>query len=248
MESPSAIDHATSGVRKRTREFIAQASITKMIERVRPFMTKSELAYEALVQAIQSGDLKAGQKVTLGELAERLGMSLTPVRDALTLLGEQGLVIRKPHYATVIAEQTIARSSEVSMIRAMLEPETARLAALNADQVQIGEIAAVYEASLAAARSQDFRELSRLNEQFHAKVAEASGSSLLAEMIANLWKTLPVQGLTLSGDTETILRDHGDILAAIRNGEADRAHMLMANHVGHAADRTKEYLAKIRRT
>ncbi len=218
-----------------------------MIERVRPFMTKSELAYEALVGAIQAGELKAGQKVTLGELAERLGMSLTPVRDALTLLAEQGLVIRKPHYATVIAEQTIARSSEVSMIRALLEPETARLAALNADHAQIAEIEAVYNASLTAAQTEDLRELSRLNEQFHIKVAEASGSVMLTEMIASLWKSLPVQGLTLSGDTETILGDHRDILEAIRGGDADRAYTLMANHVGHAADRTKEYLAKVHR-
>jgi DNA-binding FadR family transcriptional regulator len=70
---------------------------------------------------------------------------------------------------------------------------------------------------------------------------------MLMEMIATLWKSLPVQGLTLSGDTETILGDRLDILEAIRAGHADQAFTLMANHVGHAADRTKEYLAKVRR-
>lgn len=198
------------------------------------------------MRAIQEGELKAGQKVTLSELSQRLGMSLTPVRDALTMLAEQGLVVRKPHYATVIAEPAINRSGEVSMIRAMLEPQVARLAALNASTEHINQISAVYDASLRAAEAQDLRELSDLNEQFHLKVAEASGSIMLSEIIANLWKSLPVQGLTLSGDIGTILSDHGAILAAIRGGEADTAHRLMADHVGHAGDRTREYLAKIR--
>ncbi len=216
-----------------------------MIDKVRAFLTKSELAYQTLLSAIQSGELKAGQKVTLNELAERLGMSLTPVRDAFTLLTEQGFIVRKPHYAAVIAEKKLSRSDEVALLRAILEPETARLAAMHANKRQIDEIAAAYQASLEAAKNQNVRELSRLNELFHLKIAEASGSSLLAEFITSLWKALPVQGMTLSGDTVAILTAHADILTAISEGKPDDAQALMAGHVGHAADRGRAYLASL---
>ncbi|WBL73710.1 GntR family transcriptional regulator [Serratia liquefaciens] len=216
-----------------------------MIDQVRTFLTKSELAYQTLLSAIQSGELKAGQKVTLNELADRLGMSLTPVRDAFTLLAEQGFIIRKPHYAAVIAEKKLSRTDEVSLLRAILEPETARLAAMHANKVQIDEIAAAYEASLEAVKNQNARELSRLNELFHLKIAEASGSTLLAEFITSLWKALPVQGMTLNGDTVSILKSHADILTAISEGKPDDARALMSGHVGHAADRGRAYLASL---
>ncbi|QKJ86886.1 FCD domain-containing protein [Paramixta manurensis] len=213
-----------------------------MIDQVRTFLTKSELAYQTLLSAIQSGELKAGQKVTLNELADRLGMSLTPVRDAFTLLAEQGFIIRKPHYAAVIAEKKLSRTDEVSLLRAILEPETARLAAMHANKAQIDEIADAYNASLEAVKNQNARELSRLNELFHLKIAEASGSTLLAEFITSLWKALPVQGMTLNGDTVATLKSHADILTAISEGNPDEARALMAGHVGHAADRGRAYL------
>jgi DNA-binding GntR family transcriptional regulator len=216
-----------------------------MIDRVRTFLTKSELAYQTLLSAIQSGELKAGQKVTLNELADRLGMSLTPVRDAFTLLAEQGFIIRKPHYAAVIAEKKLSRTDEVSLLRAILEPETARLAAMHANKAQIDEIAAAYEASLEAVKNQNARELSRFNELFHLKIAEASGSTLLAEFITSLWKALPVQGMPLNGDTVSILKSHADILTAISEGKPDDARALMASHVGHTADRGRAYLASL---
>ncbi len=213
-----------------------------MIDRVRTFLTKSELAYQTLLDAIHSGELKPGQKITLNELAERLGMSLTPVRDAFTLLAEQGFIVRKPHHAAMIASKPISRSDEVSLLRAILEPETARLAAMYANPSQINEIAAVYQASVTAAKNQNVRELSQYNEQFHLKIAQASGSSLLEEFISLLWKALPAQGQSLYSDAAKILKSHADILTAIRDGKPDEASALMAGHVGHTADRARVYL------
>ncbi len=217
-----------------------------MIERVHTFLTKSELAYQTLLRAIQSGELKPGQKVTLNELAARLGMSLTPVRDAFTLLAEQGLVERTPHHAAVIANKKPSRSEEVSLLRAILEPEAVRLAAMYANPAQIKDIADIYYAALDAAKNEDAGELRKFNEQFHLKIAQASGSSFLIEFIASLWKALPASGPALHDNAPAILKSHADILTAIRDGKADEASGLMAEHVGHAADRAREYLDCLR--
>jgi DNA-binding GntR family transcriptional regulator len=222
----------------------------------RPYApTKSEAAYQSLLSAIRSGQLAPGQRVIVTELAAQLGMSLTPVRDALALLAEQGLVVRKPNQMTVISEHTRQRSAEVSMLRALLEPEAALLAAVRADQDAIralGDTCRAMDAALAEADPGDGsagqvaakagQRVGDLNARFHLKVAAASGSVILAEFVGRLWKQIPVQGLTISGQLARAAREHHAILDAIVDGDGERARAAMAAHVGHAAAAAEQYL------
>ena len=205
--------------------------------------TKSEAAYQALLGAIRSGELAPGQRVIVTELASALGMSLTPVRDALVLLAEQGLVTRKPNHMTVISEHTRQRSAEVSMLRSILEPEAAALAAVRADRGAIGEIGATCDA-MEAALEQAQGGVGDLNARFHIVVAEASGSEILAEFVGRLWRQIPIQGLTLSGQLAQAAREHRAIFDAIAAGDAERARERMTGHVGHAAAAAEQYLAE----
>ncbi|HYZ52874.1 MAG TPA: GntR family transcriptional regulator [Streptosporangiaceae bacterium] len=206
--------------------------------------TKSEAAYQALLQAIRSGELAPGQRVILTALAGQLGMSLTPVRDALALLAEQGLVVRKPNHTTVISEQTRQRSAEVSMLRAMLEPEAAMLAAARSDQPAVQRITAACQAMDAELEATGFRSAGDLNARFHLAVAEASGSAILAEFVGRLWKQIPIEGLTLSGRLAQASREHHAILDAIAGGDAGRARAMMGEHVGNAAAAAEQYLSE----
>jgi DNA-binding GntR family transcriptional regulator len=206
--------------------------------------TKSEVAYQALLEAIRSGELAPGQRVIVTELAEQLGMSLTPVRDALALLAEQGLVVRRPNHMTVVSEQTRQRSAEVSMLRAVLEPEAAALAAVHGNQAAIKEIVATCRAMDAAVEA-DSSGVGDLNARFHLAVAEASGSAIMAEFVGRLWKQIPIQGLTLSGQLAQASTEHHAILDAIVAGDVGRARTAMAGHVGHAATAAEQYLAEL---
>jgi DNA-binding GntR family transcriptional regulator len=216
----------------------------------RPYApTKSEAAYQALLGAIRSGQLAPGQRVIVTELAAQLGMSLTPIRDALALLAEQGLVVRKPNHMTVISEHTRQRSAEVSMLRAMLEPEAAMLAAVRADQGAIAEVSGICRAMDAALGAADGTAgeaagVGDLNARFHLAVATASGSVILAEFVGRLWKQIPVKGLTLSGRLAQAAREHHAILDAIAAGDGERARAAMAAHVGHAAAAAEQYLSE----
>jgi DNA-binding GntR family transcriptional regulator len=206
--------------------------------------TKSEAAYQALLGAIRSGELAPGQRVIVTELASALGMSLTPVRDALVLLAEQGLVTRKPNHMTVISEHTRQRSAEVSMLRSILEPEAAALAAVRADRGAIGEIGATCDAMEAALEQAQGGGVGDLNARFHIVVAEASGSAILAEFVGRLWRQIPIQGLTLSGQLAQAAREHRAIFDAIAAGDAERAREQMTGHVGRAAAAAEQYLAE----
>lgn len=208
--------------------------------------TKSEAAYQALLRAIRAGELAPGQRVILTEVAEQLEMSLTPVRDALALLAEQGLVVRRPNHMTVISEHTRERSAEVSMLRALLEPEAAMLAALRAEPSDLAVIEATCAAmdeSLAAARPGPAGDH---NAQFHLAVARASGSELLSDFVGRMWKQIPLQGLTLTNQLARAAEEHRAILDAIAARDGERARRLMSDHVGRAAAAAETFLAHLR--
>lgn len=207
--------------------------------------TKSELAYRALLQAIRTGELRAGDRVTLTTLAEQLQMSLTPVRDALALLADQGLVTRKPNHVTVINERTRERSAEVSMIRAMLEPEAARLAAARADAATVARLKHVCDSLDEAIETGRSDGIGDLHARFHLLVAESSGSDLLSEFVGRLWNQIPLEGLTATRQLAKAAREHRAIFQAIRRGDADRAYALMSDHIGHAADATNVFLTEL---
>jgi DNA-binding GntR family transcriptional regulator len=207
--------------------------------------TKSELAYRALLQAIRTGELRAGDRVTLTALAEQLQMSLTPVRDALALLADQGLVTRKPNHVTVINERTRERSAEVSMVRSMLEPEAARLAAVRVDAEIVARLQQICDSLDEAIASGQPTGVGDLHARFHLLVAESSGSDLLYEFVGRLWKQIPLEGLTATRQMAKAAREHRAIFQAIKRGDAERASALMSDHIGHAADATEAFLAEL---
>jgi DNA-binding GntR family transcriptional regulator len=208
--------------------------------------TKSEAAYQALLRAIRAGDLAPGQRVIIAEVAEQLGMSLTPVRDALALLAEQGLVVRRPNHMTVISEHTRERSAEVSMLRSLLEPQAAMLAAVRADPDALAAIGAACAAMDRAVAGGDGAGPGDANARFHQAVARAGGSEVLADFIDRLWKQIPLQGLTVTGQSAKAAREHREILVAIEAGDGEQARLLMAAHVGHAAAAAEAFLDEIR--
>ncbi|KIF76699.1 hypothetical protein QR77_28230 [Streptomyces sp. 150FB] len=207
--------------------------------------TKSEVAYQALLRAIRTGELAPGQRVILATLADQLQMSQTPVRDALSLLADQGLVIRRPNHATIIGGQTGERASEVSMLRAMLEPEAAMLAAVRHHPAEVAAIGAACDAMDKALSDGGPSATGDLNTQFHLAVAQASGSPLLTDFVARVWKQMPLEGLTASGRMEQAAEEHRAILTAVAEGDHEAARRLMADHVGHAAAATEQYLSRL---
>jgi DNA-binding GntR family transcriptional regulator len=207
--------------------------------------TKSEVAYEALLRAIRTGELAPGRRVVLGELADQLQMSQTPVRDALSLLAEQGLVVRRPNHTTVIGGRPAERSAEVSMVRSILEPEAAMLAAMRRDPDDVAAMAAACDALDAALAGGGPSAAGDLNARFHLALAHASGSPLLADFVGRIWRQMPLEGLTASGQLARAAQEHRAVLAAVEAGDRAAARDLMAQHVGHAAQATEDYLRRV---
>ncbi|HET6502765.1 MAG TPA: GntR family transcriptional regulator [Amycolatopsis sp.] len=205
--------------------------------------TKGEAAYLALREAIWSGALEPGRRVTLNELAGQLGMSLTPVREALRKLAEHGLVRQAPNQGTVIAEHSAERAEEVYWLRLMLEPVAAERAAERMTPEALAPIVAAREEIERAVSQGRTGDVPALNAELHRRIYAHCGSDYLVEFIAKLWNGVPFQAISLTGRYDRSAAEHRAITDALAANDAALARRLMSEHISTAAEHAFRYLA-----
>lgn len=203
-----------------------------------PVQTKGEAAYTALREAILDGRLEPGSRITLKQLAGDLGMSLTPVREALRLLGTQGLVDHDPHGGTLVASLTRRGVEEIYQLRRVLEPLACELAAVNATETDLQAIDAATDAFEAAVAEERFDDLPMLNALLHRRIYLAAGSTFLMEFIDRLWVRIPYQAMRLVHDHDRSATEHRAVVAAVRAREAKAAGTLMREHISNSTQAT----------
>lgn len=209
----------------------------------------SAAAARLLREAILSGDLAPGQVLGEEVLGKQLGISRTPIREALVLLQQDGLVELPANRRAVVRTFTATDLHEMHSIRALLEGHAARTAVgqltprdfdtLERACERYGEIA------------QEDESLPRLVEEnfvFHDTIVRAAGSERLKKMI-QLTTALPIiyrSYMTYSrANRERALQDHLSILEALRAEDADLAEHRMKDHVLLARDIALAHLALI---
>lgn len=209
--------------------------------------TKSEAAYTVLREAILDGRLEPGSRVTLQSLADDLGMSLTPVREALRLLGTHGLVEHDAHRGTRIASLSRRGVEEIFELRRVLEPLACKLAAREASDEQIAAIEDAAEALETAVREERVQDVPPLNAALHRRMYEASGSDLLLEFIDRLWGRIPYQAMSVLKHQDRSVAEHAAIVVALRERKPADAARLMREHITMATRDTLEQVGQVNR-
>ncbi len=197
------------------------------------------MAYECLISEIASGVLQPGARLTESDLARRMGISRTPVREAIQRLEAEGLVDYAPRVGAAIRRLDYAEIMELYEMRAVLERTAARMAARAASEIEIAELEAV-NAEMAAAKS-DKRRLYALNRQFHLILRDAAKNRFLIKAMNGLQKTLLILGPTTLGDAERAgkaIEEHKAIIEALRARDGDSAEAAMNAHL-EAAHRVR---------
>ena len=197
--------------------------------------TKADAAYVALRDAIRAGKLAPGERLMLREIARDLGMSFTPVRDALQVLASQGLVEHRAHVGTVVALFTWERAQEVYRLRNLLEPVAARLGTERATTADMEYAADAFDQLGLALDRDHLAELPSRNAAFHRAIYAPSGSPYLKEFIDRLWNGLPFQAISLASRAQASHEEHRAILSAFQRGEADRCAELVTEHIARGA-------------
>lgn len=210
-----------------------------MAERI-GFTTKTGLVEEAIREAILRGEIAPGEWLRAEEWANRLGVSPTPVREALGKLEALGLVKVFPHRGAQVARFDLADFVEVYRIRAELEGLATRLAVEASDEdalgALLGSLEQIYLRMEQTERDQDVAAMRCTNYEFHMTLYAAAASPRLEAMIRNLWATFPWDTLSLVNDrSRAAYLEHREMVAAVRQRDGRRAGGLMTQHIEAAA-------------
>lgn len=210
-------------------------------ERVRPGApgTAAQHAVDALRRAMIAGDLRPGERVGQEEIADRLGVSIGPVREALVLLEQEGQVSYRPRRGYFVTELDLDDLREIYELRALLESRAARraLPVLDADAFERLDIAA-RDCVDAAARSDVAGEL-EANRRFHFVVLESPDQLHTLRLIRLLWdstETYRAMYYNAPEGRREAVDAHERITAAVRAGDADGLVAELDAHRGRALD------------
>ncbi|WP_395709413.1 GntR family transcriptional regulator [Reyranella sp.] len=186
---------------------------------------------------ILDGKLRPGERLVEDRLSAELGVSRVPVREALLGLSIEGLVKLEPRRGATVTEVTPEMVAELVEVRTLLEALNARLAARRHDPAIVGLLQDTLRRGNEAAQSGSPDQLTRLNGEFHDRLAEASRNSVLSDIMRSLRERTSL-AFSLNGRARARedWKEHAGILAAVIDGDEELAALLASRHVRNAAE------------
>ena len=199
----------------------------------------SDHAYATIRAMILSGEVRSGEKLSEEALAERCGVSRTPVREALRRLEDELLIRRSDTLRSFVADWSIADVEDSFILRGLLESYAARRAAQRIRPAQLGELQAINARLLAFVQpsSPDVAGFLECNREFHAVVLEAAASPRLTSALVRVIEQPVVWRTAQSYGRDNLLRSHGEhaeLLSALERHDGDWAESVMRSHIRRA--------------
>jgi GntR family transcriptional regulator, rspAB operon transcriptional repressor len=195
-------------------------------------------AYRSLRRAIIMGHLRPNEKLNIQQLAESYGASITPVRDALHMLGHEGLVTIKPRSGYFVTKTTLKELRDMLELREILEIAAATLAAQRIREEDIQKLDSVH-AGYSGDDDESYDRYTEENRTFHFLIAEASGNQQLAEALGHLHDRL-ARFMVLRHGGLSQIETHATIVAALRTRDVDAARQAVLNEITETRDRILE--------
>jgi DNA-binding GntR family transcriptional regulator len=204
------------------------AAASRRVERPAPLR---QAVYDALLELIVNRTLAPGQHLVEAELAEHLGVSRQPVREALQRLQTDGWVDLRPAQGAFVHTPTEEEADQLLAVRSVLETFSAKLAAEHATASDVKTLEKLQKAGEEALAGANVERLVKANAELHAAVAAIGRNKVLAEMIGLVerrvrWYYTPI-ARPRSTDS---WKEHAELVAAIADGDVERAGEVMHRH------------------
>jgi DNA-binding GntR family transcriptional regulator len=206
----------------------------------RAFRPLSEEAYDQLRAAILGGQLSPGSRIVEADLARHMGISRSPVREAVRKLEQEGLLEYLPRRGTVVAGLSRGDVADAYQMRAHLEAYGARLAATRASELDLARLTELVQRMRNFALADDLDGLVNADVEFHRELCRVSGSRHLLQA----WETLnPARWTMISGlrvsdlSLEQIAERHRPIVKALESGNPENAEAIVRTHILELGER-----------
>jgi DNA-binding GntR family transcriptional regulator len=195
------------------------------------YRSKMQIAYDSLKEKIVTAKLRPGEPIVIGTVAQELGMSYIPVREAVQRLEGDGLIVTKPHCSPTVSEFRFEDLKEVLQVRAIMEAKATELALPNITAEKIAALERLIDGSFRELQRNNLAKVALLDREFHRLIYEETGNHFLWELIRDLWnksdRMLGVFVLVPMRARESC-EEHRQILNAIRRRDSRLAAELVA--------------------
>jgi len=191
-------------------------------------------AYALILEAIDTGVYRPGDRLVESELAERFGVSRTPVREALQRLETQSLLTRDGR-SLIVASLDHTQLAELYIVRGALEGLAARLAARHATPEEVCVLRGMIESDRVLVN--DPQALARSNRRFHRQIHLASHNRFLIQQLDLVHRSMALlanTSIAATGRSQDTLIEHADIVDAIARGDGDGADVAVREHISRA--------------
>lgn len=198
--------------------------------------TLREKILETIREAILKGTLKAGEKVAEPELAERFGISRTPIREAFRQLESEGYLTVIPRKGAVVTSLSERDVEEFYAIKSILEGYAARIAAGRLNDREIERLNTINDRLEQLAREGDVKTFFRVHNEFHELFIKASGNNKLLDLIGQLmmkFNRLRMASLSLPGRMEVSVQEHRKIIQAFRAQDSEEADRIVSKSAAY---------------
>ena len=202
--------------------------------------SRTEVVLEEIRRGILTRELKPGQALVEADLAQKLGVSKTPVREALKVLSNSGLVTFSPYKGASVCVVDAELAKSVYDVRMVLEPEAVRRTVERRDPELLEDAADALKEATAAIADKDQAALSLLNRRFHRALYRGCGNPLLVTILDDLKDRaalISVVGWEANPSWKKELTEHKAVLSAAKKGDADGAAELLRAHIGGFLER-----------
>ena len=196
-----------------------------------------ETVLEQLRTAIITGRLAEGEVVSAPALGVTLGVSATPVREAMMDLAREGLVETLKNKGFRVTTMSESDLDDLAQIRLLLEPPAMRLVAGRLPDEDLPKLRSLADACLEATNRGDLEEYLRFDREFHALVLSYTGNAQLVELATSLRRRTRLYGigtLAREGRLADSAREHHELLDLLAAGDGAGAEQVLARHVSHA--------------
>jgi DNA-binding GntR family transcriptional regulator len=202
-------------------------------------------AYELIKNEIMTCTLVPGQQIAQPQIAERYRLGLTPTREALQRLAQEGYLQTFPRFGYVVTPISVLDIHEIFDLRALLEPEAARLAAIRGTREDFARIMKASEFIYTPGDRRSISQYVARNAEFHRTIAEVAGNRRLADAMSKVLDELTRifhLGLNLGEITRELYDEHHRIAMAISGQDPDKAQQTSRDEVFRSRDRILEAL------
>jgi len=226
---------------------VARPAFPLVLQPINVNVSFRDQAYEALKQAIMDADIYAHReeiRLDEREISKALGVSRTPIREAMTLLEQEGFLRTLPRRGVFIVRKTRKQIVEMIEMWAAIESMAARLATLNASDEDIAGLRKLFDDFRNSTPAEHIHEYSDANIAFHQAIIRLSGSHLMGKTIENLFiHVRAIRRMTISqrDRAERSIVDHMKIIEALEARDTELAERLVRQHSLDLAAHVEKY-------